>query len=98
MPIHPNCWEVRFIALLWLMAVFGEVTDLPLIVAQVTGWRELLWWPDCHLLRWRRVVVLLLLWAVAPELWRRSAWLSHGWCIDHVVLGRSTAKIASEGS
>jgi hypothetical protein len=98
MLIHPNCWEVRFIALLGLMAVFGEVTDLPLIVARVTGRHELLWWPDCHLLHWRRVVVLLLLWAVAPELWRRSALLSHEWCIDHVVLGRSTARIASGGS
>jgi hypothetical protein len=50
MLIHPNCWEARCIALLVLMAVFGEVTNLPAIVAQVTSRCELVWWPDCHLL------------------------------------------------
>jgi hypothetical protein len=80
MLIHPNCWEARCIALLGLTAVSGEVTDLSAIIARVTSRRELLWWPDCHmlLLCWRRVIVLLLLWAVAPELWQRSARLSHG--------------------
>jgi hypothetical protein len=99
--IHPNCWEAWCIALLGLTAVFGEVTDLPAIVAHVTSMRELLWWPDCHLLLllcWRRVIVLMLLRAVAPELWQRSAWLSHRWCIDHAVLQRSTARTASGGS
>jgi hypothetical protein len=43
-------------------------------------------------------MILLLLWAVAPELWWRSAQLSHRWCIDHAVLQRSTTKTASGGS
>jgi hypothetical protein len=99
MMIHPNYWEARCIALLGLMAVFGEVADLPAIVACVTGRHELLWWPNCHLLLlcWR-VVVLLMLQAVAPELWQRLARLSHGWCIDHAVLWRSTTRTASGGS
>jgi hypothetical protein len=99
--IHPNCWEVRCIGLLGLMAVIGKVTDLPAIVAWVTSSRELLWWPDCHLLLllcWRRVIVLLLLWAVAAKLWWRSTRLSRGWCIDHAVLQWSTARTASRGS
>jgi hypothetical protein len=99
--IHPNCWEARCIALLGLTAVFGEVTDLPTIVARVTSRRELLWWPDCHLLLLlcrRRAIVLLLLLAVAPELWQRLAQLSRGWCIDHAVLQGSTARTASGGS
>jgi hypothetical protein len=98
--IHPNCWEARCIALLGLTAIFGELTDLPTIVARVTNRRELLWWSDCHLLLllcWRRVIVLLLLWVVAPELWERTTQLSHEWCIDHVVLQRSTARIAFGG-
>jgi hypothetical protein len=81
MLIHPNCWEARCIALLVLMAVFGEVTNLPAIVARVTSRCELVWWPDCHLLLllcWRRVIVLLLLRTVAPELWWRLARLSYG--------------------
>jgi hypothetical protein len=101
MLIHPNCWEARCIALLRLMAVFGEVTDLPTIVARVSSRRELLWWPDCHLLLllcWRRAIILLLLWAVAPELWQRSARLCWWWCIDHAVHRRSTARTASGGS
>jgi hypothetical protein len=51
MLIHPNCWEAKCIALLGLTTIFGEVTNLPAIVAQVTSRRELLWWPDCHLLQ-----------------------------------------------
>jgi hypothetical protein len=43
MLIHPNYWEARCIALLGLMVVFGEVTDLSVIVARVTSRRELLW-------------------------------------------------------
>jgi hypothetical protein len=35
MLIHPNCWKVRSIALLVLTTVFGEVADLPAIVARV---------------------------------------------------------------
>jgi hypothetical protein len=35
MRIHPNCWKVRCIALLVLMTIFGEVADLPAIVAWV---------------------------------------------------------------
>jgi hypothetical protein len=95
--IHPNCWEARCIALLGLTAVLGEATDLPAIVARVTSRRELLWWLDCHLLLlcWRRVIVLLLLWVVALELWWRSTRLSHGWCIDHAVLWRSTTRTTS---
>jgi hypothetical protein len=101
MLIHPNCWEARCIALLGLTVVFGEVTDIPTIVAQVPSRCELLWWPGCHLLLllyWRRVIVLFLLRAVALELWRRSVRLSHGWCIDLTVLWRSTARTASGGS
>jgi hypothetical protein len=101
MLIHPNCWEARCIVLLGLTVVFGEVIDLPAIVPWVTTRRELLLWPDCHLLLllcWRRVIMLLLLWAVALELWWRSVWLSRGWCIDHTVLRRSTARTALGGS
>jgi hypothetical protein len=101
MLIHPNCWEARCIALLGLTTVFGKVTDLLAIVARVISRRELLWWPDCHLLLllcWRRVIVLLLLWAVAPELWLRLAQLFRGWYIDHAVLRRSIARTASGGS
>jgi hypothetical protein len=63
MLIHPNCWEARCISLLWLTTVFGEVTNLPTIVAWVTSRHELLWLPNSHLLLllcWRRVIVLLL--------------------------------------
>jgi hypothetical protein len=98
--IHPNCWEARCIALLGLMAVFGEATDLPAIVAWVTSRHELLCWPNCHLLLvlcWRRAIVPEL-WAVALELWWRSARLSHRRCIDHAILQRSTARTASGGS
>jgi hypothetical protein len=42
--------------------------------------------------------VLLLLRAVAPKLWLRTVQLSHGWCVDHAVLQRSTAGTASGGS
>jgi hypothetical protein len=101
MLIHPNCWEARCIALLGLMAVFGEVTDLAAIVAWVTSRRELLWWPNCHLLLllcWMRAIVLLLLRVVALELWQRSTRLSRGWCIDLAVLKRSTTRTASGGS
>jgi hypothetical protein len=83
------------------MTLFGEVANLPAIVARLTGRRELLWCHDCHLLLllcWRRAVVLLLLRAVATELWWKSARLSHGWCIDHAVLQRSTARTTSGGS
>jgi hypothetical protein len=100
MLIDLNCWKVRCIALLGLTTVFGEVADLLTIVAWVTDRCQLLWWLDCHLLLllcWRRAVVLLL-WAVALDLWWRSARLSRRWCIDHAVLQRSTARTASEGS
>jgi hypothetical protein len=33
MLIHSNYWEARCIALLGLTTVFGELTDLPAIVA-----------------------------------------------------------------
>jgi hypothetical protein len=49
--------------LLGLAVVFGEVPELPTVVARVSGGCELLWWPDCHLLPpWCSggVVVLLL--------------------------------------
>jgi hypothetical protein len=58
-----------------LTTVLGEVTNFLTIVARVTGWRKLLWRPDCHLLLlqlcwWSAVILLLLLllWAIAPEL------------------------------
>jgi hypothetical protein len=97
----PQLLGSKVIVLLGLMTVIGEVSDIPTIVARVTSRCELLWWPDCHLLLlllcWRRVIVLLLQ-AVALELWQRSAWLSHGWCIDHAVLQSSTARTASRRS
>jgi hypothetical protein len=67
--VHPNCWNMWCIALLGLAAVFGEVVNFPAIIERVTGRCELLRWPDCNmlLLCWRGAVVLLL-WAVAPEL------------------------------
>jgi hypothetical protein len=37
MLIHPNCWKARCIALLGLTTFFGEVADLPAIVAWVTA-------------------------------------------------------------
>jgi hypothetical protein len=43
------------------------------------------------------LLLLLKLWAVAPKL-RRSAQLSHGWHVNHVVLRGSTARTASRGS
>jgi hypothetical protein len=93
---------MRCIALLGLATVFGEVANFPAIVARVTYRCKLLWCPDCHLLLlllcWRGTVVLLLLWAVAPELWWRAARLSHGWGVDHKVLQGSTARTASGGS
>jgi hypothetical protein len=99
MLVHPNSCNMRCITLLGLATVFGEVANFPAIVARVTGRCKLLW-SDCHLLVlllcWRSVVVLLLLlWAVAPELWRRAAWLSHRWGIDHAVLRGSTDRTAS---
>jgi hypothetical protein len=101
MLVHPNSWNTRCIALLGLAIVFGEVANFSAIVAWVTSRCKLLWGPDCHLLLllcWRNTVVLLLLWAVAPKLWQRSAWLSHGWCIDHTVLQGSNARPVSRGS
>jgi hypothetical protein len=102
MMVHLDCWNTWCIALLGLVTIFGEVADFLTIVARVTGRCELLWWPDCHLLLplcWKSAVVLLLLWVVAPELWRRSARLSCGWCVDHVVLRwGGTARTASGGS
>jgi hypothetical protein len=81
------------------MAVLGEVPNLPGVVARAPNWRELLWWTSCHLLlwcRWSMTVLLLLLelWAVAPEL-QRSARLSRGWCVNHAVLQGTTAKTIS---
>jgi hypothetical protein len=77
----PRLLEHVVHCLLGLATVFGEVVDVPVIVARVTGRCELLWWPDCHLLLllcWKSAVVLLLLRVVAPELWWRSARLSRG--------------------
>jgi hypothetical protein len=83
--------------LLGLAVVFGEVLDLPAIVAQVSDRCRLMWWLVYHLLLLRcsrgTVVLLLLrlvLLAVALEQLQRSTWLSHGWCIDNVVLRRRT--------
>jgi hypothetical protein len=101
MLIHPNCWKARCITLLGLTTIFGEVADLPAIVAWVIDRCQLLWWPDCHLLLllcWRRAVVQLVLRAVAPELWQRSMRQSRGWCIDQAVLRRSTARTTTGGS
>jgi hypothetical protein len=105
MLVHPNSWNTRCIAQPGLTIVLGEVADFPAIIAQVTGRRKLLGWPDCHLLLlllcWRSAIVLLqllLLWAIAPELWRRVAWLSHGWGVDHAVLRGSTARTTFGGS
>jgi hypothetical protein len=102
MLVHCNSWNTKCITLLGLATVFGEVAGFPTIVARVTGRCKLLWWPDCHLLLlmcWgSMVVLLLLLQAVALELWWRSARLSRGWCIDHAVLRGSTARTASGGS
>jgi hypothetical protein len=103
MLVHPNSWNTRCIAQPELATVLGEVANFLAIVARVTGRRKLLWRPDCHLLLlllcWRGVVVLLLLlWAIAAELWWRTARLSHGWGVDHAVLQGSTARTASGGS
>jgi hypothetical protein len=101
MLVHPNSWNMRCIALLGLVTVFGEVANFLAIVARVTGWCKLLWWPNSHLLLlcWRSIdVLLLLLWVVAPELWLRVVQLSREWCIDHAVLRGSTARTASGGS
>jgi hypothetical protein len=76
------------------------VADFPAIVAHVTDRCKQLWWPDCHqlLLCWRiMVVLLLLLQAIAPELWWRVAWLSRGWCIDHAVLQGALLELPLEG-
>jgi hypothetical protein len=86
MLVHHGCWSTWCIVLLGLAAVIGEVTDFPTIVAWVTSMCDLLWWPDCHLLLlwcWRVAVVLLLLilQAVALELWRMTR-LSRGWCVE----------------
>jgi hypothetical protein len=101
MLVHPNSWNMRCIAQLGLMIVLGEVINFPTVVARVTGRCKLLWWPDCHLLPlcWQGVVVLLLLlWVVALELWRRAARLSYRWGVDYAVLRGSTARTASGGS
>jgi hypothetical protein len=104
MLVHFNSWNTRCIAQLGLTTILGEVADFPVVVARVTDRCKLLWWPDCHLLLllcWRSTIVLLLLrllWAIAPELWRRAARLSRGWGVDPAVLRRSTARIASGGS
>jgi hypothetical protein len=86
------------------MVVLAKVPNFPTVVARVSNWSELLWWPSCHLLlRCRRSAVVLLLllllelWAVAPELWR-SARLSRGWHVNHEVLRGSTARTAYGGS
>jgi hypothetical protein len=104
MLVHPNNWNMRCIAQPVLMTVLGEVADFPAIVARVTDRRKLLWRPDCHLLLllllcWQSVVVLLLLllWAIAPELWRRAARLSRGWCVDHAVFQGAPLELPPEG-
>jgi hypothetical protein len=83
------------------MIVLGEVADFPAIVAWVTGRRNLLGWPDCHLLLlllcWQSMVVLLLLWVIAPELRWRAAWLSRGWGVDHAVLQEALLEPPPEG-
>jgi hypothetical protein len=81
------------------VAMFGKVADLPAIVARVPSRCWLLWCPDYYLLLlWgnKSTVVLLqllqlVLLVVAPELLWRLARLSHGWCVDNVVLWRITA-------
>jgi hypothetical protein len=102
MLVHHNSWNMRCIAQLGLTTVVGEVADFSAIVAQVTGRCKLLWWPDCHLLPLlcgqSKIVLLLLLRAVAPELWQRAARLSCGWGVDHAVLPGSTARTAPGGS
>jgi hypothetical protein len=82
------------------MTVLGEVADFSTIVALVTDMCKLLWWPDYHmlLLCWRSVVVLLLLWVIALELWWRAARLSRRWGVDHAVLRGSTVRTAFGGS
>jgi hypothetical protein len=102
MLVHADCWNTWCIALLGLVTVFGEVADFHAIVAWVTGRCKLLWWFDCHqllLLCWiSTVVLLLLLRAVARELWWRSTWFSRGWCVDHAVIQGNTTRTASGGS
>jgi hypothetical protein len=82
------------------MAILGKVPHLPTIVARVSDWRELLWWPSCHLLLWCRSVgklLLLELWVVALEL-QRTVWLSRGWHVNHAIFQGSTARTTSRGS
>jgi hypothetical protein len=102
MLVHPNSWNTRCIAHLGLTRVLSEVANFPTIVTRVTDRCKLLWWPNCLLLlllcRWSVIVLLLLLWTVAPELWRRAAWLSRGWGVDHALLRGSTTRTASGGS
>jgi hypothetical protein len=101
MLVHPNSLNARCIALLGLVTVFGEVANFHAIVARVTGWCKLMWWPNSHLLLqlcWSVDVLLLLLRAVTLELWLRAVQLSREWCIDHAVLRGSTARTASGGS
>jgi hypothetical protein len=43
------------------------------------------------------ILLLLELWAVDLELWR-TAWLSHGWGVNHVVHQGSTTGTTSGGS
>jgi hypothetical protein len=93
MLVHPNSWNTRCIAQPELTAVLGEVADFPAIVAWVTDRRKLVWWPDYDLL-----LMLLLLWVIALELWWRVARLSCEWGVDHAVLRGSTARTASGGS
>jgi hypothetical protein len=44
MLVHHYCWSTWCVALLGVAAVFGEVTDFPVIVARITNMHELLWW------------------------------------------------------
>jgi hypothetical protein len=67
------------------------VPNLPTVVAQVPHWLDLL-----QSERSTVVLLLLELWAIAPEL-QRSARLSHGWRINHAVLQWSTARTTSGG-
>jgi hypothetical protein len=85
-----------------LVVVSSKVAGLPTIEARETSRCELLRWPSSYmLLRCSRVTVLLLqlellllvvvLWVIAPVLLWRSARLSCGWDIDHTILQRSTS-------
>jgi hypothetical protein len=89
-------------------AFSSKVAHLPAVETWKVAGGKLLWWPDGSLLwQWSRGTIemlllrrllllelaLLELWAIAPILlllW--STQLTPRWGINHVVLGRSTAR------